>query len=525
MPVELIKNPLKLCRIIGEEMSSTVVEEDINVPDVSPDVYKILYPSARVLIKNSETAGDKVIIDGQVLMNILYAADMEGRPLSCINVSSDFSHSIEMPGVKPRMKEWVDVVIQHVEAEIINSRKIRIRTIMDINCMVEDIFDMDLPMDARGADDIQVLRETFGVRELAGLTKDKYTIKEEMDLSPEKPAVEEVLKTDFKAAIKDLLTMEGKLQISGVLCFTMLYKSSNEGSIETYEGEIPFTEYIEMPEAESGMESTADLQLKDCYLDVHENEEGENKKISINANMDLTGKTYKDMAPEILSDLYSPTCELDTQKASYEFDEFVGRGINTTVVKESLSISPKSPEIEKVCSMDARVIVNEVKVMDDKVAVEGNLDVDCIYASSFSGEPMNALREQYPFRAVLDMDGVKTEMQPKVVCKIDSISFSAMSSTIIDFRVIITTIVDVYQKKTKKLIDKVEEKEGIVLDYNTLPAVTVYVVGKNDSLWKIAKKYNTTVDAIAKVNNIENPDKINEGDKILIMKNMRLSKK
>ena len=80
MPVELIKNPLKLCRIIGEEISGIVVEEDINVPDVSPDVYKILYPSARVIIRNSETTGDKVIIDGQVLVSILYAADMEGRP-------------------------------------------------------------------------------------------------------------------------------------------------------------------------------------------------------------------------------------------------------------------------------------------------------------------------------------------------------------------------------------------------------------------------------------------------------------
>lgn len=241
--------------------------------------------------------------------------------------------------------------------------------------------------------------------------------------------------------------------------------------------------------------------------------------------MDLTGKTYKDMAPEILSNIYSPTSELDTEKASYEFNEFMGRGINSTVIKESLSIKPKSPEIEKVCSMDARVIANEVKVMDDKVAVEGTVDVDCIYASSFSGEPMNALKEQYPFRAVLDMDGVKTEMYAKVMCRVDSISFSAISNTIIDFRIVITTTVDVYKKKSKKLIDKVEEKEGIVLDYNTLPAVTVYVVGKNDTLWKVAKKYNTTVDAIAKVNNIENPDKINEGDKILIMKNMRLSRK
>ena len=123
------------------------------------------------------------------------------------------------------------------------------------------------------------------------------------------------------------------------------------------------------------------------------------------------------------------------------------------------------------------------------------------------------------------MDGVKTENYAKVACKVQNISFSALSSTIIDFRVIISIVVDVYKKVAKKVIGQVEEKEGIVLDYNTLPAVTVYVVGKNDTLWKVAKKYNTTVDSIAKVNNIENLDKINEGDKILIMKNMRLSGK
>ena len=201
MPVELIKNPLKLCRIIGEEISSIVVEEDINVPDVSPDVYKILYPSARVIIRNSETTGDKVIIDGQVLVRILYAADMEGRPLNCINISSDFNHSIEMPGAKPRMREWVDVIIQHVESEIINSRKIRMRVIMDIKVMVEDIFEFELPVDARGSSDIQILRENFDAKELIGIMKDKYNIKEDIELRTEEPAIGEVL-TDFMAVIK-----------------------------------------------------------------------------------------------------------------------------------------------------------------------------------------------------------------------------------------------------------------------------------------------------------------------------------
>ena len=69
-----------------------------------------------------------------------------------------------------------------------------------------------------------------------------------------------------------------------------------------------------------------------------------------------------------------------------------------------------------------------------------------------------------------------------------------------------------------------EEKKAIALDYNSLPTATLYVVSCGDTLWKIAKKYNTTVDALAKLNNIEDPEKINVGDKIFILKNMRYGK-
>ena len=49
-------------------------------------------------------------------------------------------------------------------------------------------------------------------------------------------------------------------------------------------------------------------------------------------------------------------------------------------------------------------------------------------------------------------------------------------------------------------------------------SVIIYVVKDGDTLWKIAKKYGSTVDDIVRVNGIENPDKINIGEKIYIPK-------
>lgn len=45
---------------------------------------------------------------------------------------------------------------------------------------------------------------------------------------------------------------------------------------------------------------------------------------------------------------------------------------------------------------------------------------------------------------------------------------------------------------------------------------TTYVVKKGDSLWKISRDFHTTVDALARANNITNPSLIYAGQKIII---------
>ena len=49
------------------------------------------------------------------------------------------------------------------------------------------------------------------------------------------------------------------------------------------------------------------------------------------------------------------------------------------------------------------------------------------------------------------------------------------------------------------------------------PGIIGYIVKKGDDLWSLAKNYNTTVESLMEVNQMEN-DSLKEGDKILIFK-------
>ena len=47
-------------------------------------------------------------------------------------------------------------------------------------------------------------------------------------------------------------------------------------------------------------------------------------------------------------------------------------------------------------------------------------------------------------------------------------------------------------------------------------SITIYTIQKGDTLWNLAKKYKTTIDTLVKLNDIEDPDSIYAGDKIMI---------
>ena len=72
-----------------------------------------------------------------------------------------------------------------------------------------------------------------------------------------------------------------------------------------------------------------------------------------------------------------------------------------------------------------------------------------------------------------------------------------------------------YNLETINVIDNIEEKAE---EEENPYSMVIYFVKPGDSLWKIAKRYKSTVADIARINNIENPEKISVGMQLFIPK-------
>ena len=67
------------------------------------------------------------------------------------------------------------------------------------------------------------------------------------------------------------------------------------------------------------------------------------------------------------------------------------------------------------------------------------------------------------------------------------------------------------------IIEDVSEQPFDMEQIKAIPCMAGYMVKRGDSLWKIAKKYYTTVDNIKKVNELTG-DEAKEGQMLLVVK-------
>ena len=149
--------------------------------------------------------------------------------------------------------------------------------------------------------------------------------------------------------------------------------------------------------------------------------------------------------------------------------------------------------------------------LNGKIIIEGELNLNIIYTDN-SSIGVNTKQISIPYEQTIDEVDANCRFDTQIETNSQEISAqNGVISVNVDLGVNTITYEDteipVINNITEEPMDEME-------DYS----VIIYVVRSGDTLWKIAKRYGSTVDDIVRVNGIENPDRINVGEKIYIPK-------
>ena len=162
---DVIKENVQFEQLIRESNSNCVLKDEYLIPDTHPDVQEILTVESRPMITNKEVVGDKIVLDGKVEYTVLYLAREESLVINSVNYTQKFTSNIDLNQDEHKVICEAECNVEHIEAAIMNERKI----------LIQGIFDIDW--------ELYKTNEFEFVKEIEGVTTYKYTKTPELFLA------------------------------------------------------------------------------------------------------------------------------------------------------------------------------------------------------------------------------------------------------------------------------------------------------------------------------------------------------
>jgi len=519
MSLELIRETYKLGQVIGEDAIQSVVENDIIVPDIKPDISRILVMDGTAFVKNTEASHDKVVVEGAIAYRILYVADEAEQKVRSINTSASFSCELDVPYTRPEMKCIVKCEVEHVDYNLSNSRKINAKTVLKVGGKVMKTTDLEVANDIRGIDNIQVLKEGMKLECFIGDNDLAHTVKESLVVPAGKPSIREILRNDVKISGKDFKVTDGKVVAKGDLIVSTLYLGDDESqNIQYMEHEIPFAQFIDIPGITEDDRCDVMFGLGDWQFEPQEDSDGEYRAMEGVINLNIYASGYSSRQVDVISDAYSPASGIVLEKEPVRLEEAVTHSTSQVVLKETASIPEGSPGISEVFNIISRPGISDYKILDNKLVLDGVVTNSILYLSGSAEQPVSCLEQETLFKQNIDIRGIKPGMTCDMDLDVDHCTYSMLSSGEIEVRLVIGVATRFYNCYSVPLVVRASEVALEAKRSDVQPSITIYFAQPGDTLWKIAKKYSTTIDEIIKTNNIAADAPVSAGQQVVIPK-------
>jgi LysM repeat protein len=520
MAIELVRDLIRMDQVIGEEMTQAMVEGDVVVPDSKPDVDKILSVDGSVLITDKEVVDDRVILEGVVNVKALYVSAEGALPLHYMEGSFGFTQQMELPGINNRMDAEVHAGIEHLDSDIVNSRKLNIKCVLNISGKVVDRAQIDMVKDVKGIDDVQVLSDYIEITDTVGENRAHVTVRQEFVIPADQPAVGEILKTDVMIGKREGRITEDRVNINGILKVTTLYiGDDDQNSINTVSYQIPFSNYIDIPGAAPGMGYRVRYSVEDFYSLVKEDDQDQKRTIEYEVVVKAEAKVQSVQQVEMLVDAYSPSTSFSAQKSSLKLKKSMDYITEEIQIKEEVQLPAHCPPITKLCDVQAVPVLTDFGISGDNIVIEGLLCIKALYTTDGQQYSVYMHQDEIPFQHTTPLPEGGRQMDMDIDLYLEDFQSRMLDNDLIEIRAKMLAEIDIEKSYSKEVVIDIEESD----EGEKYPdaSIVVYVVQPGDTLWKVAKRFGTTIEELVRVNDIQEPDGLSPGQKLIVSRTVK----
>lgn len=516
--MELIKKNIHMSKINSNMFTQITLEDDFNVPDVKSDIDEIITDSGRIVIDSIRVSNQKVNLKGKLCFSLLYGSFNDNRLLHNMSGEILLDETINMEGINDSDSINVKCDIEDLSIGIINSRKISVKTIVGLKLVAEDICDIQPVVDVVFDGKIDCLKKELDISQIVIFKKDIFRVKDEVDIPSNKLNMSQILWESLDVRSINTRLLNGKVDINGEFQMFVLYEAEEENApVQWFETIVPFSGNVELPECSEEMIADISVNISNAAVNIKPDYDGEQRVLEYEMVLDLYIKVYNEETVTIISDVNSVCKQLNPKFRKTWINSLLMKNVSKCKVADKIKLDAEKGQIMQLCCSKGKVKLDNVTPRENVIMVEGIVDMDIMYISSDDKLPICSQKEIIPFSQEVEVNNVNPDSIVTIRPLLEQISTNMAGNNEIEVKGYVSLDCLVFDGFSEEIIESIEECEFDMEAVQKSPCIVGYMVKKGDTLWKIAKKYYTSVDCLKSLNELRS-DEINEGDMLLVVK-------
>ena len=472
------------------------VECDAQLPDYCPDISKILKCSVAVHIHSTTITAERLVIEGIVHIKVYYLSEQGGLRRAEYRVP--ITKQVEMRKAPANPIVTASPSVDYMNCRAVNQRRIDVRGAVSLAVKVTDQINTEIISHAEGAG-LQLRSDIVQSVEMVRRCESSFSIQEELELGYGKPAIGTIIRSSCAVNVQSYKIVTGKVVTKGDILLQLSYLAAdNPNSLEVMEYTLPISQIIDCDGVDEQSVCDISMNAASCDIQPKGDEAGEYTSFSLDVRTDVLVCAWRQKEVSIASDCYSTQYDCGCRQLALPFLR-LEKILNEVISRKTVLDLPEG--VEKVMDLWCDIEKLDWKYANEALSVSLRLNV-CMFSQMLDDSGCLYFEQPYEIEENIPVPCAGDTIKFDPVCGITTCSFGPTGGESIEFRVDISVRGCVFCGFNQLSLSGIEIDENAPKQKEK-NKLYLYYASDGESVWNIAKRYNTSVDAIWDENAVE----------------------
>ncbi|MCL2019206.1 MAG: DUF3794 domain-containing protein [Oscillospiraceae bacterium] len=507
MELKLNKEPVFLNEVVYDGQTEQGVEFDYILPDYYPDIFKVLKCTLTPAIVSHSVSGSQLFCDGVVYIKVLYLTVGSNRIYS-IEQRYTYSKTIDLVKNVPSDIAVISIIpkTDYCNCRAASGRRIDVRGAVSCKIKVNCTRKTEMITGAEGFG-IETKKTALSYCGEKLMTSRRFVSREDIETGTSPSGTINIIHHDANVAVTDCKIIANKVIVKGETHIKALYiivdadaENGETSTAEVMEATIPVSQILDLEGVSENHICFANITVMDCELEVRPNEAGETRIFACDLTLDCSVTAHLENSVSPVSDIYSTEFETSFTVATIKAESLP----HIITQQFSLKNSLECPEGNLTEVFDVRVDVSNSACRArgaSELALTGQMSIQAI--GTLEGGTPVFIEKSEPFELAVETPLINTEYGVEPNLQITHVSFSLSGDNKVDIRINLSLNACLYFINSINVIKDIAVNQDKPKERNTEYALKLYYAEEGEDIWSIAKRYNTSADAIITENDLE----------------------